>query len=239
MKIEINGISLHYEETGIGDVIIFLHGNSEDLTIFSDAVGHFKDRYRCVAVDSRGHGSSGGGTERLTIPLLAGDIIEFMDAKGFDGVTLVGFSDGGNVALEVAAESERVKNLVVVGANLLFGKMTFPSRLSIRLTEALCLPLSFVPSLKRMRRRFYLMSHQPEITAQKLSRIMARTLVVAGTHDVIKTSHTEEIARGIPSSALRLFEGHGHFLFRECSEELLKTIDEFLSESSEHCRIRP
>lgn len=229
MNIDVNGINIHYEETGNGDAIIFLHGNSEDLTIFSDTVNHFKDRHRCVAVDSRGHGSSEWGTERLTIPVLADDVIEFMEGKGFDGVTLIGFSDGGNVALEVAAASDRVKNLVVVGANLRFSEMTFSSRLSIRLTEALCLPLSFVPSLKRVRRRYHLMSRQPEITAQKLSGITARTLVIAGTHDVIRTSHTEEIADLIPSATLKLFEGRGHFLFKECPEELMKTVDEFIA----------
>jgi len=229
MNIDVNGISIHYEEAGDGEVMLFLHGNSEDHTIFSDAIDRFKDRYRCVAADSRGHGSSTWGSERLTIPLLADDIIELMNAMSLDNVTLIGFSDGGNVALEVAAASDRVKALVVVGANLRFGEMTFSSRFSIRAVRALCLPLSFIPSLRRTRRRYYLMTNQPEITAQKLSRISARSLVIAGTQDVIKTSHTEEIAKCIPSATLKLFEGRGHFLFRECPEELLRTIDEFLS----------
>jgi len=229
MEIDVNGISLHYEEAGAGDVIVFLHGNGEDRTIFSRTVDHLKGRHLCVSVDSRGHGLSGDCSERLTIPMLADDIVRFIEKKEFSGVTLIGFSDGGNVALEAAAVSDRVKNVVVIGANLYPKGMPFSVRFAMNLTRAVCLPFSFIPSVKRKRRLYYLMTHQPEITAEKLSRITARTLVIAGTRDnLIKTVHTEEIASKIPSAELRFIEGGGHFLFDTDLDELLMIIDEFV-----------
>jgi len=227
MNIRVNGIDLHYEEIGRGSTIIFLHGNSEDMSIFSDAVGYFMGDHRCITVDSRGHGSSEWGTERLTIPLLADDILKFIEAKELDDVTLIGFSDGGNIALEVASVSERIRGLIVVGANLRPDGLTASTRFYITIARALCLPFSFIPSMVRMRRRYGLMSHQPPITSEKLSRITARTLVVAGTKDMVKTPHTEEIYGNIRSASIKLFEGRGHFLFKSDRDELLGVIREF------------
>jgi pimeloyl-ACP methyl ester carboxylesterase len=231
MNIDINGIDLHYEDVGTGRTILFLHGNSQDISMFSDAVEYFMDDCRCITVDSRGHGSSGRGKEQLTIPLLADDIVKFIEAMDLNDLILIGFSDGGNIALEVASVSERIKDMVIVGANLHPKGLTTSTRLLVGLVRAICLPFSFIPSLGCIRRRYRLISHQPPITDEKLSGITARTLVIAGTKDMVRTSHTEEICRKIPSASLRLFEGRGHFLFDTDTDELLKAIREFMSES--------
>ena len=228
MIISVNGIGLNYEETGVGKIMIFLHGNGQDTSMFSEAVRYFEGEYKCVCVDSRGHGKSEWGCKELTIPMLADDIIAFIEMKGYDDVALIGFSDGGNIALEVAASSGRVKEVVAVGANLYPKGLTPFILFSANLTRALCLPFSFIKKVRDTRRIYRLMTHQPEITAEKLSKITAKTLVVAGTKDMIKTDHTKEIASKIPSAELKLFENADHFLFEKNSEELLSVIKEFM-----------
>ena len=228
MIINVNEIDMHYEDVGEGSTIIFLHGNSQDMSMFSDAVGYFKKGYRCITIDSRGHGSSGWGTKELTIPLLADDVIKFIEAKDLNDVTLIGFSDGGNIALEAASSSERIKDIIIVGANLYPKGLTAFTRISVKIVRALCLPFSFIPSVGRARRRYRLISHQPPITDEKLSKIKARTLVIAGTKDMIKTAHTEEIYNKISHASLKLFEGRGHFLFVSVPDELFRTISEFM-----------
>jgi len=228
MIISVNGISMHYEDVGEGRTIIFLHGNSQDMGMFSDAVEYFRHGYRCITIDSRGHGSSEWGADELTIPLMADDIIKFIEAKDLSDVMIIGFSDGGNIALEAASSSERIKDMAIVGANLYPKGLTAFTRHSVSLVRALCLPFSFIPSVGRTRRRYRLISHQPPITDEKLSRIKARTLVIAGTKDMVRTEHTEEICEKIPHASLKLFEGRDHFLFVSIPDELFRTIEEFM-----------
>jgi pimeloyl-ACP methyl ester carboxylesterase len=230
MIININDVNIHYEEAGEGRTVIFLHGNSQDVGMFSEAVEYFKERYRCITVDSRGHGSSEWGTTELTIPLLADDMVKFIEAKDLRDITIIGFSDGGNIGLEAAAVSDRIKELIVVGANLYPKGLTTFTRHSVSVVRALCLPLCFIPSVRRTRRRYRLISHQPPITDDKLSKITARTLVIAGTKDMVKTSHTEEIFEKIPHASIKLFEGCGHFLFVSVPDELFRIMEGFMED---------
>ena len=58
MYIGVNGIQLYYEKTGHGRPLIMVHGNSEDHTIFKEAVEVLKEHFTCYTPDSRGHGQS-------------------------------------------------------------------------------------------------------------------------------------------------------------------------------------
>ena len=58
MKVNVNGINIHYEVYGEGQPIILLHGNSENLNIFDKLVEQLKNEYKVYAIDSRCHGES-------------------------------------------------------------------------------------------------------------------------------------------------------------------------------------
>ena len=47
MYIGVNGIQLYYEKTGHGRPLIMVHGNSEDHTIFKEAVEVLKEHFTC------------------------------------------------------------------------------------------------------------------------------------------------------------------------------------------------
>ena len=55
MYLGVNGIQLFYTKTGQGRPLILVHGNSEDHTIFDEAVHVLREHFTCYAVDSRGH----------------------------------------------------------------------------------------------------------------------------------------------------------------------------------------
>jgi len=58
MFLNVNGISMYYEQTGAGRPLIMVHGNGEDHTIFNEAAAVLKDHFTVYAVDSRDHGLS-------------------------------------------------------------------------------------------------------------------------------------------------------------------------------------
>ena len=112
-------ITLHYTEQGSGTPLILLHGNGEDSSYFVHQIEYFKERYRVIALDTRGHGQSPRGEKPFTIRQFAEDLHDFMDEKGIKKAHILGFSDGGNIALVFALKyPERVDHLVLNGANL-------------------------------------------------------------------------------------------------------------------------
>ncbi len=60
-------ITLHYREKGNKEPFILLHGNGEDNSYFKHQIDYFSNRYRVIALDTRGHGKSPRGTKSFTI----------------------------------------------------------------------------------------------------------------------------------------------------------------------------
>ena len=114
----------HYEEAGAGEPLILLHGNGESCEYFSRQISYFKENYRVIAVDTRGHGKSPRGTAPFTIRQFADDLYAFMRRRGIDKAHILGFSDGGNIALTfVLRYPACVDRLILNGANLYFSGM--------------------------------------------------------------------------------------------------------------------
>ncbi len=198
MLIGVNGIQLFYTKTGQGRPLIMVHGNSEDHTIFNEAVEVLKDHFTCYAVDSRGHGQSSPVRE-LHYKDMAQDMIAFMTELDLTDVAFYGFSDGGIVALLAAMESTRITNLIVSGANLSPGG----TKLGFRLYMAGVSLFKKDPLIELMR-------NEPDISREQLSAIRAKTLVTAGSKDLIREEETREIAGAVPGARLLILDGETH-----------------------------
>jgi len=198
MIYHVNEIDLFYEVVGHGDPLIMVHGNGEDHTIFEEAVSVLKDKYTCYCIDSRGHGQSTSVSE-LHYYDMAQDVIQLIEGLDLNNVSYYGFSDGGIIGLIAASECKRITRLIVSGANLT--------------------PKGVKPRLRVMLRLLYLlkrdpkiglMLNEPNITTDTLQNISARTLVLAGSKDLITEKETRQIASGIANAQLRILEGEGH-----------------------------
>ena len=198
MLIGVNGIELYYEKTGQGRPLVMVHGNGEDHTIFDEAVGVLKENYTCYTVDSRGHGQSSPCKE-LHYKEMAQDMIAFMTELDLEDVAFYGFSDGGIVALLVAMNCSRVTNLVVSGANI----TTKGTKLWFRLWLK-------GMSIRKKDPLIELMKNEPFISTAELSAIKVKTLVTAGSRDLIREEETRAIAEAIPQARLMILKGETH-----------------------------
>ena len=198
MYIGINGIQLYYEKTGHGRPLILVHGNSEDHTIFDEAVGVLKEYYTCYTPDSRGHGQSTPCRE-LHYRDMAQDMVAFMTELDLNDVAFYGFSDGGIVGLLAAMGCGRITNLIVSGANI----TTKGCKVWFRL---------FIKAVGTVRKDplFELMEKEPNIPPEQLASIKVPTLVIAGSRDLIREDETKLIAKSIPNAKLMILEGEGH-----------------------------
>ena len=74
-----------------------------------------------------------------------------------------------------------------------------------------------------------LMVNDPDVRPEELRAIRARTLVIAGTRDLIREAHTRLIADSIPDSRLVLIRGT-HFIAEKKPEEFNRAVLGFLQE---------
>jgi len=68
----------------------------------------------------------------------------------------------------------------------------------------------------------------PFDTTEDLRKITARSLVIAGRHDMLPSEKAQEIHDGIRDSTFVVFEGSGHFAPLEEPELFVETVVDFL-----------
>ncbi|HEX3044248.1 MAG TPA: alpha/beta hydrolase, partial [Bacillota bacterium] len=114
-----NGINLFYEDIGVGEPLIFLHGSfSRGIISFSAQMMDFQSDYRCIFPDLRGHGRTVTDDLNWDLPDLADDIIWLMDQLHIQTASVIGFSLGGYLAYYCASRyPERFKVMISIGSN--------------------------------------------------------------------------------------------------------------------------
>lgn len=222
-------IQLHYIEQGQGKPLIMLHGNGESCDYFEHQIPCFSKEYRVIALDTRGHGHSPRGEKPFTIKQFAEDLHDFMDEKGIEKAILLGFSDGGNIALTFALKyPERVEKMIVDGANLFPSgvrpKYQWPIEIGYRIAKLFAKKSE---KAKQNAEMLGLMVNEPQIDPSELARLTMPVLVVAGTKDMIKESHTKLIYKSLPNAQLNIIEGD-HFVANKNAEAFNRVVEAFL-----------
>ena len=114
-RIPINGVSLHVEETGSGESIIFVHEFGGDTRSWQPQVEQLSQHYRCVVYNARGYPPSDvPEDERLYGQQLStADLKGVLDALDIERAFVVGLSMGAYTGLMLTMQHpERVRALV-------------------------------------------------------------------------------------------------------------------------------
>jgi esterase len=127
--ITVNSVRLHYLDWGDKDLpaVILLHGLTGCARDWDYLPGYLEGRYRCLAVDMRGHGDSQWADSYETQDF-ATDLVFFVDALGLDKVSLVGRSLGGMIVpLYAASHPEKVLRLIIVDISPVVDAQAMPT----------------------------------------------------------------------------------------------------------------
>ena len=221
----------YFIEKGQGEPLILLHGNGESCEYFRGQMDAFARRYHVYAVDTRGHGKTPRGERPFTIRQFADDLRCFMDEHGIEKAHLLGFSDGGNIAMIFAMRyPERVDRLILNGANLDTRGVKRAVQIPVEIGYRMAKLFSGRSEAARANAEMLgLMVNDPNVRPEELEAIRAKTLVIAGTKDLIKPSQTRQIAEHIPDSRLVFVEGN-HFIAGKNPEEFNRAVLDFLTE---------
>lgn len=229
----VNGIRLHYESYGSGRPLVVMHGNGGDISALRFQIEHFKARWQVIAVDSRGHGKSEMGDAALTYVQMADDVSALLERLHRAPADLLGWSDGGIVALEIVLRHPaQVHAVAVSGANLTPESLKPEDLAGMKadLAEALRKQAAGdrTQDWSRSIQYLQLMITQPHITPADLAGIRVPVLVLAGEHDMIPEPHTRLIAASIPGARLHIFPGAGHGALLEVPDAFNAVVESFL-----------
>ena len=223
----------YFIEKGQGEPLILLHGNGESCEYFQGQIDEFSQKYHVYAIDTRGHGRTPRGVQPFTIRQFAEDLLCFMDEHQIRKAHILGFSDGGNIAMIFALRyPERVDRLILNGANLNAKGVRRSTQLPIEIGYRIAKRFADKsPSARLNAEMLGLMVNDPNVTSAELSGIEAKTLVIAGTRDMIRKDHTKLIAESIPSAELVFINGD-HFIAAKHPGEFNRVVLEFLCEKN-------
>ena len=222
-------IKHYFIEKGQGEPLILLHGNGENCGYFVGQIEVFAQYYHVYALDTRGHGKTPRGDASFTIRKFADDLRDFMDEHGIEKAHILGFSDGGNIAMIFAMKyPERVNRLILNGANLDANGIKRSVQIPIEIGYWFAkLFANKSPEAKLHAETLGLMVNDPDVKPMELSRIQAKTLVIAGTRDMVKEDHTRLLASYIPDVQLVILDGN-HFIANKCPEAFNRAVLAFL-----------
>lgn len=247
---------IFYKISGHGTPLLMLHGNSETHRVFTYYEKRLSEKYQTILMDSRAHGRShlkpAYTKEEFSTADMARDVAALLNTLQIDACILFGFSDGANIALEFASLfPSRTLAVIAVSGNISPDGLILPVRLfstgKYYFLKAATLPLEHfslksislknarallsrhpIHHLFRHRQLASLLCNSPMMTKRQLQSITAPVLLIAGTRDVIKVSHSRQMADLIPHARLILVNGATHTALFHHEKFYLKIIQEFL-----------
>ncbi|WP_458113425.1 alpha/beta hydrolase [Arthrobacter sp. R1-13] len=115
-RLELNGASIYYEDRGDGPAVILIHGGLGAGSEWRPIASLLDGEFRVITPDSRGHGRSTNPVGKLSYGGIADDIAALIEVLGLQRPLVGGWSDGGQVAMELAARHPTLAGALIVGA---------------------------------------------------------------------------------------------------------------------------
>jgi pimeloyl-ACP methyl ester carboxylesterase len=225
------------DSRGSGDPVLLLHGGLSDSDLLLDPLEPaLADRFRVVAFDRRGHGRTADTDAPFHYDDMATETIAVIDELIGARSHLVGWSDGGNVALLVALRRpDLIRSLVLIGSNYHFDSAepaestgSGPPRF-IRERYAERSPDGadhFAIIFEKSRAMW---TAEPTLTTEGLKRIVAPALVLVGDDDLMTLAHTASLYESLPLGQLAVVPGTSHAVVVEKPGLVTRLIGDFLT----------
>jgi pimeloyl-ACP methyl ester carboxylesterase len=114
-RVVVHGLDMFYREAGEGQALVLLHGGTRTSGDWLDELPALARHFHVLAPDSRGHGRTDNPHGTLSYPMMADDVASFILALGLEKPLVLGYSDGGQIALELGLRHPAVPGALVIG----------------------------------------------------------------------------------------------------------------------------
>jgi pimeloyl-ACP methyl ester carboxylesterase len=250
---DIGPLHMYYEDTGNGPPVVLLHGGGSTAeTSFGQIIPALARTRRVIAPEQQAHGHTPDVARPLSFEQMADDTAALLEQLHVANADIVGFSNGGMVALQLAVRHPALVHKLVVCSGFsshaglipqlreMFEQPANPAAMPASLRDAYlaAAPHPDLPNL--VTKTVAMMRGFHDLDPAALHAITAPTLVMLGDHDVIMPEHAVELARTVAHGELAIFPAaqHGEYLGvaespRPGSRLLahgLETLETFLAE---------
>jgi pimeloyl-ACP methyl ester carboxylesterase len=233
-----------------GTPLVLIHGGGSTIgTNFGRVLPLLARSRRIIAVEVQAHGHTRDVDRPFTFEQDADDVAALLDSLGVYRADVLGFSNGGTTALQIAIRHPaKVNRLVIASANYrrdgmqpgfweamakgTFADMPQPYKDAHRAIDPS--EAGVHAMYERDSKRMLAFTDIPDVS---IRAIQAPTLVVAGDRDVIRVEHALELSRTLPHGRLCVLPGtHGSYLGEIMTpnvsarvlENFVALVDEFL-----------
>ncbi len=246
-----------YSSNKSGVPLVLLHGFTLDSRMWFETAEFFKDDYRVILPDARGHGKSDAPETGYSRSHRVEDVVALMDALKIDKAHIVGLSMGGTTAIGLALEhQDRLATMTLVSTGAagykLGGKISMIDRLARKSgVEAArkkwmqislgwygegqeALRESLETQMREHSGAIWLDpmrgKYPQETDLEHVHRIAVPTMILVGERDRVFVPIAEALHKRIASSSLTIYKDVGHMLNLETPTRFNETLKVFLNE---------
>jgi 3-oxoadipate enol-lactonase len=246
---------LYVTERGAGPPLLLIHGLMVSGDMFAPVIERFATTHRVIVPDLRGHGRSRALPPPYTARRLAADLAEALERRGITKTAVVGYSQGGAIAQQLALDSPTSCDRLILACTYAFNMATPREQFEGRITPALIRVLgqrrfaqlvvaqgakelgddgaAWLMNLIANQDRERMIAAWRETMAfdsrKRLAEIACPTLIVAGSQDrAVPPHHARMLQEGIRGSQLAVIDGAGHTLIWTHPDAFVRVAEDFL-----------
>jgi pimeloyl-ACP methyl ester carboxylesterase len=228
----VNGLQLYYEIHGAGRPLVLLHGGGSTIeSTYGRVLPAFAKTHQVIAVELQAHGHTKDIDRPLSFEQDADDVAALLGQLHIAKADIMGFSNGGTTALQIAIRHPALVNkLVLLSAAFKRDGMQpgfFEGFKNASLEKMMPAPLKAAylkanPDPKGLQAMFdrdvARMVAFKDISPAAIAAITAPAMVINGDNDVVRPEHALELARTLPHARLAILPGgHAEYIGEICS----------------------
>lgn len=223
---EVNGLNMYYEVYGQGKPLLLIHGGGSTIqTSFGRIIPLLAKQRQVIGVELQAHGRTNDRDSELSFEQDADDLATLLGNLDIDRTDVLGFSNGGHTAIEMAIRYPQLLNRIILASTFYkraaasqefwsgFDYATLDHMPGVLKTAYLAANNSMSGLLNMFNRDVHRMKTFKGWTDEEMASVKAPTLVINSTRDVGTPEHAVEMFRRIPNCELAIFPGgHGAYL---------------------------
>lgn len=220
-----------------GEPLLLLHGGLSATEDFdSYLLPAIENDHHVFAFDRTAHGRTGDREGSLHFDFQVRETIEYLEDVVHEPAHLIGWSDGGIIALMVALQRpDLVRSIVAIGANYHYDsgggpipewEITDEDRIEHQLRSPDA-PQTLDGKVSRMRD---IWNSEPTLSLSDINQIKCPTLILAGDDELFSFAHIASLYEALPQGRLAIIPGSSHFLLKEKPALTQAVIRDFLSD---------
>jgi len=212
-RVNVNGMQMYYEVSGIGEPLVVLHGAYMSIPSMGAIIPKLAATHRVYALELQGHGRTTDIDRPITYPNLADDVAGFMDAVGLRKADVFGYSMGAATGLQLAIRHpDKVSKLAMASGGYdsrgwqpefqaMIPQMSvemFPPVLEQEYKKLAANPNGF----RELARKLIQLEKEPMAWEADVKAMKTPVLIIAGDADVSTLEHNVALFRLLGGGAM-------------------------------------